>query len=104
MDWLFARDVAGWPVHFIYVLESAFAAGFVAAFIAASAINNPGSGLKGFLIVIGVLVGALAISFPIMLAPLFFSIRGEWMMATIPAMIVVFPAALFVMYRVFKLV
>ena len=103
MDWLFVENNAHWPIHLIYVLEAAFAVGCIVAFFAASAVGNSRGGLRSLVAGAGVFVGAIAISFPIMLAPLFFSIRGEWMMATIPAMIFVFPIAIFVAYRVFKL-
>ena len=102
MAWLLAEDHAHWPAHFIFVLETAFAVGWIAAFFAASAIDNSRSGLRSLVIGVGVLVGAIAISLPILLAPLFFSVAGEWMMATIPAMIFVFPLALFAVYQLFK--
>ncbi len=103
MEWFFAKDSAGWPQHFICGLEIAFVVVAFVAFYAASAIRNSGNGLRSLIISGGVLVGAIAVSFPILLAPIFFSVRGEWMMATIPAMIFVLPFALFVMYRLFKL-
>jgi hypothetical protein len=102
MDWLFAKDHAGWPEHFIYALEFAFVGGWIVAFHAASAIDDRRSGLRSLVSGLGVLIGAIAISFPILLAPLFFHVAGEWMMATIPAMIVVFPLALFATSRMFK--
>jgi hypothetical protein len=74
MDWLFVEDYAHWPTHLIYVLESAFIFGGIAAFLAAGAIGKSRSSLRSLIVGAGVLIGAIAISFPILLAPLFFSV------------------------------
>ena len=96
MDWLFATEAGGWPVHAIYVLEVLFVILTIFAFRVSRSRTGRDREMAAELCV---LVGALALSVPIILAPMFFFVAGEWMMATLPGAIVIFPLALYIVRR-----
>jgi hypothetical protein len=91
-----------WPLRLIYLTEIAFVVvALLCAFLAWS-LKGTGSRLKGDIVAV---VGGVSVSFglimPIELAPMFFGVKGEWMMATI-GLILVYPIAAVVFFFLFR--
>jgi hypothetical protein len=82
-----------WPVRLIYLTEAAFVIIAFACIILAGTPKGTSTQLKRDIVAV---VGGISLSFglimPFELAPFFFGVGGEWMMATI-ALILVYPLA-----------
>jgi thiosulfate dehydrogenase (quinone) large subunit len=87
-----------WPVRLIYLTEAAFVIVAFVCVLLARSLRGTGTRLKRDIVaVVGGISASFGLIMPFELAPFFFGVRGEWMMATM-GLIVVYPiaAALFI--------
>lgn len=83
MTWLYEKNVAGWPVHMLYAIEVACLVLTVLFLVLARYARNNRGASEFSAVVAGVCAG-IATTWPVLLAPLFFPVRGETMLATVP--------------------
>jgi len=88
----------GWPIHLMYLTEAAFVVVALVCALLARRLRRVGTQLQRDMVAAA---GGISVSFglimPFELAPFFFGVHGEWMLATI-GLILVYPlaAALFI--------
>src|ERR1700722_9897451 len=83
----------GWPIHLMYLTEAAFVIVAFACLLLAMRLRRNGTQLKREMVATaGGVSASFGLIMPFELAPFFFGVRGEWMMATI-LLILVYPLA-----------
>ena len=98
MTFLFAylassSQPSGWPLDLIYVTEKAFVTVAIACVVLALILRRSDSLLmRGVVAVVGGISAGFGLIMPFELAPFFFDVHGEIMMASI-ALILVYPIA-----------
>jgi tetratricopeptide (TPR) repeat protein len=88
----------GWPIHLMYLTEAAFVIVALVCALLALRLRRVGTQLRRDMVAAAGGIGAsFGLIMPVELAPFFFGVRGEWMLASI-VLILVYPfaAALFI--------
>jgi len=88
---------SGWPVELMHATEKvllalALTSFALAWFVRPMRTGNTRKAVQTILAIVGGVSAGIALLMPIELAPFFFGVRGEWMMATM-VLILFYPAA-----------
>ena len=92
-----AQSAKDWPVGLIRASEAALVATALACLIVALRVRGMRAGpaqeiVRNIVAVVGGISAGVGLIMPVELAPIFFGVRGEWMMATM-ILILVYPVA-----------
>ena len=91
-----------WPVRLIYLTEAAFLMVAFVCVLLANSLKGSGTQLKRDIVaVVGGISASFGLIMPLELAPFFFGVRGEWMMATM-GLILVYPIAAVLFFFLFQ--
>jgi tetratricopeptide (TPR) repeat protein len=93
----------GWPIHLIFLTEAAFVIVTFVCFLLAGRLRRSGTQPKRDMVAAaGGISAAFGLIMPFELAPFFFGVRGEWMLATIGLNLFYPPAAVLFIFQFAK--
>jgi hypothetical protein len=91
-----------WPVRLMYLTEAAFViVAFGCVLLAASAKGTGAQLTRDIVAVVGGISTSFGLLMPLELAPFFFGVRGEWMLATM-GLILLYPIAAVLFFFLFQ--
>jgi hypothetical protein len=92
----------GWPVRLIYATETGFVVATLFCVFQAASLRKGGAQIQRDLVAaVGGVCAAFGLIMPLELAPVFFNVSGEIMLATV-ALILVYPIAAFLFIMLFR--
>ena len=85
---------AGWPIRLMHVTEATFVIVALVCIFLAMRLRGTEAQLKRDIVaVVGGIGAGFGLIMPFELAPFFFNVRGEWMLATV-VLILIYPIAI----------